>query len=159
MRVAHRTPGRVRLEAGYVQGEAEAGRRFAEAAATVEGVSKVEVRTATGSVIIFHTGEWEAVAERLTAAVGVAIEELAAAAGFAGAGALEAAADFVDAIDQGARRALGGRTDLSELAFLGLLVAGTVQLGRGRFVGPATALFGQALALMAARRSGARGRF
>lgn len=152
MRVVHRAPGRVRLDAPFIRGQVEHGRRIADAAAALEGVSKVEARTATGSVVIFHLDDWEPLAERIAQAAGVTIEARTEQAPVS-RNALEGAADFIDAMDQGARRALGGRTDLSELAFLGLIVAGTVQLARGRYMGPATALFGQALTLMAARKS------
>jgi len=156
MRVVHRTSGRVRLEAPQLRGQLDEARRLAEAAGAVPGVSKAEARTATGSLVIFHTGEWAPLAAALGEAFGVAIEEPEPQA-LAGPDALSAAAAVVDALDQGARRALGGRANLSELTFLALVAAGAVQLARGQVVGPASALFGQALTLMAARRSRSAG--
>lgn len=151
MRLAHRTAGRVRLEAPQIRGDLEEGRRLAERVGALPGVSKVEARTATGSLVIFHIGDWAPLAVALASATGATIEE-EAPEDSAAADALTTGARLIDALDHAARHALGGRTSLSELTFLALVAAGAVQLARGQVVGPASALFGQALSLMAARR-------
>jgi len=154
IRVAHRTAGRVRLSVPSIERAPDEARRMADAVAAVQGVSRVEARTATGSLVLFHSGEWAGLAGQLEAALGAAIEEVEdAAAASGGAGAFDSTATLVDALNLAARRAFGGRTDLTELVFLGLLGAGAVQLARGQIVGPATTLFSQALQLMTARRS------
>jgi hypothetical protein len=152
IRVAHRTPGRVRLSVPGLERNPGEARRIADAAAAVRGVSKVEARTATGSLVLFHLDDWTTVAERLRVALGAAIEE-AEPPPPPGGSAFESTAGLVDALNSAARRAFGGRTDLTELVFLALLGAGTIQLARGQVVGPATTLFSQALQLMTARRA------
>ncbi|WP_374573340.1 hypothetical protein [Phenylobacterium sp.] len=148
MRLVHKSAGRVRLEAPGLRGDLAEARRLAEAVGALAGVSKVEARAATGSLVIFHTGEWAEFSKNLSEALGAPIE----AAAVVERDALASVGDFVEALDQGARQALGGRTNLSELTFLALVLAGAVQLARGEVVGPATTLFSQALNLMAARR-------
>jgi hypothetical protein len=156
-RLVHSAPGRVRLRVPLMEGDPAEAHRLFEATTGLAGVSKVEARPATGSLVIFHTGPWAPLAEAFAAATGLA---LAAADEVEplGANALDASADMLEALDRAARRAFGGRTDLSELAFLGLVAAGAVQAARGQLVGPATTLFSQALNLMSARRARARPR-
>jgi hypothetical protein len=151
VRIAHRTGGRVRLIVPSIERAPEEARRVAEAVAAVEGVGKVEARAATGSLVLFHHGDWADLAGPLAAALGAAIEE-AEPEPPSGA-AFESTAAMVEVLNREARRVFGGRTDLSELVFLGLLGAGAVQIARGQIVGPASTLFSQALQLMIARRS------
>lgn len=151
MRLVHRTAGRVRIEAPQIRGRADDAKRLAETVAALPAVSRVEARAATGSLVIFHHGDWDAFAGPLSEALGAPLED--APEMFEGPNALSSVGDVVEALDLGARRALGGRTDLSELTFLALVAAGAVQLARGQVVGPAATLFSQALSLMASRRS------
>jgi hypothetical protein len=153
--VVHQTEGRVRLHVPDLVGQPAEGRRLAEAASGVAGVSKVDVRPATGSVVVFHHGAWEEIGATLAAAAGMIITPYEPAPA-PQVNAMDASTAFLDAFDAGARRAFGGRTDVSELAFLGLVTAGAVQLARGEIFGPAATLFAQALTLMAARRRGGR---
>lgn len=149
-RLAHRTPGRARLHAPAIRDRPAEAARLAQAVAAIPGVSSVQARAATGSLIVFHTGEWDAVAAALAEALGGEIGETPPPT--AGQ-ALETISHALESLDAAAVRTFGGRTDLSELAFLGLVGAGAVQLARGQVFGPAVTLLGQALALAAARRS------
>lgn len=154
-RLAHLTPGRARLVVPSLVGRPDEGRRLGDAAAALPGVSKAEARAATGSLVIFHDGPWEPIAEGLGATAGLAIDAEPLDEGRP-LNALDAASAFIDALDGRARRAFSGRTDLSELTFLVLVAAGALQLARGQVVGPATTLFSQALNLMVARRGSGR---
>jgi hypothetical protein len=153
--VVHQTEGRVRLHVPSLMGQPAEGRRLAEAVSGVAGVSKVDARPTTGSVVVFHHGAWEEIAATLAAAAGMIITPYEPAP-VSQANAMDASSAFIDAFDAGARRAFGGRTDASELAFLGLVAAGAVQIARGEIFGPGATLFAQALTLMAARRRGGR---
>ena len=155
LRVAHRTPGRVRLLAPAIEQRPVEGRRLAETASAIPGVTKAEARSTTGSLVIFHTGEWEEIAGQLGAALGGEISEFENGE-FGGIHAMDATAGVVEALERAASRAFGRRTDLSELAFLSLLTAAAVQVARGEIFGPAATLLSQALNLMAIRRG--RGR-
>jgi hypothetical protein len=152
LHMAHRAPGRVRLHAPSMVHNTDEARRLADVAAAIPGVSKVEARSTTGSLIVFHVGDWAEIGEKLGEALGGEIADIEEAPA-GGANAMDSASALIDALDLAASRAFGRRTDLSELTFLGLLAAGAVQLARGEVFGPAATLFGQAFALMAAQRS------
>jgi hypothetical protein len=151
--IVHQTEGRVRLHVPGLQGRPVEGHRLTEAVAGMAEISRIDARPATGSLVIFHHGAWDEIAEAVAAATGLSVAPYEPAA-VPQVNALDASAAFLDAVDLGARRAFGGRTDASELAFLGLVAAGAVQLARGQVFGPAATLFAQALTLMTARRRG-----
>lgn len=153
LRLAHRAPGRARLHSADILNNPAEAQRLATAAAALPGVSKCEARSTTGSLIIFHIGEWEPIASALAAALGA---ELAESPPDHQPHAMDSAGGLLFALDQATSKAFGRRTDLHELAFLGLIAAGGIQLARGKVLAPATTLLGQALSLMAAHRAGRR---
>jgi len=153
IQLVHRTHGRVRLHVPAIVGRPDEGRKLAALTADLTGVSRVQARVTTGSLVIFHLGEWESIQSQLEAAAGHPV--VPSPEPFSGGPtAMQRTAVVVESLDQGTRRASGGRTDLSELAFLGLLVAGAIQVARGKMVGPAITLFSQALTLMGVRARG-----
>lgn len=151
--VAHRVGTRVRLR---LADEVPHVRLVALADALAgAGIAHVEIRPRTGSVILRPVA---------------ADADLSAAFAQAGLKLLdEAPAEdtrepIVMASEKLAQADLmlalisGGKLDLRNVSFLGLMLVGLVQLGRGRIAGPALTVFSQAVSLAimsSSRREGA----
>lgn len=141
VRIAHHIPGRTRLAAVPPVTKAD----LASCAARLSASGHVRVEVRGNSLIITHHVR---ASEDIRSALGTALNEagliLAPSAPRHPIGKATAA---VTRIDHTLAAASGGRMDLTNAAFVGLLAAGCVQLARGNVVGPALTLFSQALTL------------
>lgn len=146
-RLVHATPRRLRAVMDTVPPR-PALDALAAALAALPGIDAVEIRPATGSVILRHAGGFDRGA---LAGAGLALAAAPAPGPAASADPVAAAARAVAALDGEVRRLSSGQADLAGLAFMGLVAAGLVQLARGEVFGPATTLFAQAAELGRAR--------
>lgn len=141
-RVVHQIPGRTRLRLAEAPAHARLVRLADDLAAA--GIDKIEIRPGTGSIILTHTAPWAELDGPLSDCGLVCapqVQETPPKPPMEEAGERIAKADLMVTLFS------GGRIDLPNAAFLGLMVGGLVQLARGRVAGPALTLFGQALTL------------
>lgn len=147
VRVAHQISGRTRLLCIGDRGPEAldaCARRIA-----ASGLARAEVRARSGSIVLTHTRPWPELAPVLETA---GLRVLPAPPRDPIGKVNNAVVQLNDAL----AGASGGRMDLANAAFLGLIGAGLVQLARGQVVGPALTLFSQALtlALLQAKANG-----
>ncbi len=141
-RVVHQIEGRTRLS---ISGTVPHERLVALADRLAEtGIEKVEIRPATGSIILTHSASW------------ASLGNVVASAGLKVAAPTPPPPEEDPITETEARLAKAdllmalfskGKLDLQNAAFLALVLGGFVQLARGRVGGPALTLFGQALTL------------
>lgn len=147
-RLRHQTGGRVRIGLDEPLPDDAALQRLAEWFNGLQGVQKVEIRPTTGSLIILHDGEFEPIAKAIAEVGALTLLPPKAAA------RIDPIGDTMrrlSAADATIGRLSGGRADLMSTVFAGLVLAGIVQLARGRVAGPAITLFGQAATLAMTR--------
>jgi len=138
VRVAHQIEGRTRLAAP--PGVATAALHECARQLTASGLARVEVRPASGSLVVHHAGPWPQLAPALAAAgLEVAPPRPFDAIGLANSG--------IARLNGALSQASAGRLDLTNAAFLGLIAAGLLQLARGQTLAPASSLLNQALTL------------
>jgi hypothetical protein len=144
IRVAHQSPGRLRLRLPWLRHDADGATALADDLAELPGMIEVAVRPSTGSVLC--TFEADALdAARIIAAVrrctGVtrvldAQEELTAPTTVepvaAGSSVARALVDAVRGVNQDVLRESGGRMDLATLASLGFFAAGAMEIAASR---------------------------
>jgi hypothetical protein len=122
--------------------------RWAEALATLTGVRAIDIRVTTGSLVLHHEGRFEPVA-RAAAEAGLLVLHPAEAT--PSLDPMRETALRLGRMDARVARLTHGRIDLWGLGYTALVMAGLVQLARGRVAGPAVTLFGQAATLVLAR--------
>lgn len=141
--VRHRIPGRLRFAA-----TADDFERASAVLATLPGVTSVEARQASGSIVVRHSGPLE---DHTLIDAGFDVIAPASPAPAAPADPIGTAMAGLSRLDRTVKFATDGQLDLWGLAFGGLVAGGVIQLMRGRFAGPALALFGQAATLAMAK--------
>lgn len=135
----HTAGRRTRLRAEGLAGNADALVALADRIASLPGVTSVEPRPLTGSLIVHHDGPAERLIEAATTAGLVRptppapVIPVTLAAGLAGLAA-----------DQRLKDMSGGRLDLGGAMFVVLAGLAIVQAARGQLVGPALTLALQA---------------
>lgn len=155
VRLRHRITGRTRFGLMAPLPDRDMLRDLADHMAGLDGVESVEIRISTGSVLVHHRNSFEALSgtlirERLLFIVPDRPEP-----------AFDPAARTAQAlagVEATVMAASGGAVDLRKSLFTLLVLAGLVQLARGRIAGPAVTLFAQAASLMAlpSSRDGAK---
>lgn len=145
--LAHRMPGRARLRLPDRRGDAGFFAELAERLAECEGIARIEANPRTGSVLITHAGDLEAIlgfGERqgLFALFSREPREPSMAK--------RLHAEF-QGVSEGLSRATGGQLDLAMAVFVLLVSGAFVQLLRGNVFGPTTTLLWYASSLLAAR--------
>jgi hypothetical protein len=132
----HRIPGRTRFK---IHGRHRKHPFYKELSKRLErlpGVSGVETNPLTGSVLVHHTGDVDALIEgALDSDVGEIVEFLLTAPPVAKRLRFE-----ISAIDKRIRSFTDGELDLGTLAALGLIVMAGAQLIRGRSTSSAVSL-------------------
>ncbi|WP_234050059.1 MULTISPECIES: hypothetical protein [unclassified Xanthobacter] len=137
VRIAHHIPGRTRLAAAHPRGEAD----LQACAARLSQDGRLDVQVRGGSLILTHH---LSSAEEIRPALEKAGLSLVPPSPRHPIGKTSVA---VSRINGALSEASGGSLDLLNIAFLGLVAGGFVQLARGNVAGPALTLFSQALTL------------
>lgn len=140
--LAHRCAGRARLALVGPLPDRERLTELADAASGIAGLTSIEIRLVTGSIILKHEGAFEPIQAALAAEAGLIVLPKPPAMPF---DPVIAAASQLSALDSGMRKVTGEGVDLRKTLFMGLIAAGLVQVARGRIAGPALTLFGQAV--------------
>jgi hypothetical protein len=143
-RLQHQVAGRVRLTLEPPIPPREALITIADAVSAQPEVESVDIRVFTGSIIIRHGGSFDPLAIALKEAVGLMVLPSRM---FTPTDPVMDAMQRLSAVDAGLGRLSGERVDMRQLAFVGLVAAGLIQIARGQIVGPAFTLFGQAATL------------
>jgi hypothetical protein len=139
--VSHRLPGRVRLRIAERRGDAAFFHRVGRALSRSAGVTRLETKPATGSVLIEHEGALEPVLDTARAA---GLFELAAPPAPATAG--EQLARGTALLDREVAALTAGQVNLGAALFIALVGLGLFQISRGHVLAPAVTLFWYALA-------------
>lgn len=150
-RLRHRMADRVRFALDFPLPPRDRLEALATALTGTKGVLEVEIRPLSGSLIIRHAGDYDAILAALSKA-GLAVETAEQAPAPAGPiDPIQETLNRLSTADAVLQRWSGGRADIWSAGFSFLVTAGLVQLARGRVAGPALTLFGQAATLVMAR--------
>lgn len=147
VRVRHRMPGRTRISLVEPQPPMDQLETLADSLAEMDGVRAVDIRPQTGSIVIRHDHGGDPVAAASEGGLVELLPEPPREPFDPAKDILGRVGDF----DAYLARVSEGRLDAWGLAFTGLVAAGLIQIARGRVLGPATGLFGQAATLALAR--------
>lgn len=152
--IVHETDQRIRLRAPTLRGDEEACRKLELGLRAAPELGLVEVKPMTGSVVI--------ASESGRAAILKAIKPLIEVRKVAPKQAppvrpIAQAAEYFEKLQKGLLHASGGRLGVEDAVFVLFCVGAVMQLARGRFASPATALLWSAFALASGtqRRSAA----
>lgn len=141
--ISHAAAGRVRIKVPGRRGDggyfAEAGKCFAEC----PGVRRVTVNPLTGSILIEHGTDTAAIADFAESGDVVSLKREREAVSLA-TNLQETAAEM----DRRLRRAAGDALDLWSATSLLFFTLACIQVLRGQYMGPATALLWTAIAAM-----------
>lgn len=146
--ITHAIPGRLRLRVPERKGDVEYFARVEQELRGIEGVSDVTCNPLTGSALIRHRSEREAVLAaaserdlfgRLSDQPPVSL--------------LDTAIGRTEGLERTISDITEGQFHLFELLFTGLIFAAIIQTLRGRFLAPATTLLSYAVTLLAFYRS------
>jgi hypothetical protein len=149
--IRHQIPGRVRIVLARPLPTRDALERMAEELAALPEMEAIEVRPGSGGLIVHHVGDFDTLLDGLARA-GLKVTPAAEPAEESEpVDPIRAVGEKLAAVDKAIAQASGGRVDLWGAAFVTILAAGVIQLGRGRIAGPALTLFGQAATLAMAR--------
>jgi hypothetical protein len=150
--VSHRLPGRARIR---IPSQRDQGAYFARVAKELAGfaaVTDVVVNPLTGSVLVTHRGELEAIVRQARKKGLFDVESLVAHE----RGLSETLVEEFGSVRRELRDLTDGGLDLEELALLLLLAFAAVQLWRGHILAPAVTLLWYATSLVLLSRAQAR---
>jgi Heavy metal associated domain 2 len=151
--VAHRVPNRARLRVPSRRGDLGYFLDLAETMRACPTVKALVTNPSSGSVLFFHSGEFESVAEYAERKGAFLIREQEQAA----ASPIGRIIEGFHQADQSLRATTSGELDLATLSFGTLAAMGVYQLLRGQFLTPAsTLLFYAANVLVLAAQHEAR---
>jgi len=150
-RIRHAIPGRVRL--GLTQkaaGDSAFLEHLRDRIAALPGVTQVEARPLTASLVVGFEGSLEGLSDSLAAQKLIRVMPPRMAPAF------DPVSDFdtrIAAAELAVNRLTKGHAGLWDATFILLVMLGCLQLARGNVVGPAFTLFAQAATVAAVRRS------
>lgn len=147
VRLRHRMPGRTRISLIEPLPSGDAVDELGEHFAALDGVEAVDIRRQTGSIVIVHNANCDPLAAAIRTRLIEIVPESPKEPFDPAKEILHRVGQFNSCLAQASE----GRVDAWGLAFTGLVAAGLLQVARGRVLGPATALFGQAATLAMAR--------
>jgi hypothetical protein len=145
--IAHETRGRLRLKIPEKRGDTAYFARLAEQLAQCPGITRVEGKTRTGSILIFHapgTGAKDIAAYARQSELFFLIQPSAAPQQTL----LEYASAGARTIDRGLSRASRGFIDLPSALLIALLVMAVRQTAQGQIMIPAASLLWYAAGLI-----------
>jgi hypothetical protein len=150
--IVHETDRRIRLRAPALRGDEEACRNLELGLRAAPELGLVEVKPMTGSVVIASEAGRAAILKVIKPLIEV---RKVAPKQAPPARPTARAAEYFDKMHKGLLQASGGRLGVEDAAFVLFCVGAVIQLARGRFASPATALLWSAIALAngAQRRS------
>lgn len=142
--VLHRAPGRLRLRLPRHKGDAAALAEIERSFNDCPEVRATQSNPLTGSVLVLHRGDAEAVERYAAERVGLVLDVGALGPEHG----LRVARDRIRGLDLRLKESSGGRVGLRSLAFTGLVVAGAVQFYRGMPLPAGLTLLTQAYKLL-----------
>lgn len=132
-KITHEIPGRMRMRIVSRRGDQEFFAALKDRLAALDGIEAVETNSLTGSILLFHHMEKEALAT-FAAEKGLFVVHSACAQ----ADPLsEKVVRSFQQIDRYLTSSTDGELDLPSLAFLALLSMGAYEIFRGNFMAPA----------------------
>ena len=154
--VVHATTGRARLRLPSARGDARFFARVKDELRRFGGVEDVHVNARTGSVLVRHSGKFDAIARHAHERDLFDIEERRAAEvdippSPAVARATEHVRDALVHADDTIRRRTKGAVDLRIVTFAALLGGSAYQLVRGNFLPAGGTMLAQAMSLLFGR--------
>jgi hypothetical protein len=154
-RLAHCSPGRLRLRVRSKRGDAAYFGRVRDHLSQCPGVRQLQVNPVTGSVVVHHSLPLEGLLGFGKANGLFEIEETPVG----GPPPLARVSDAFAGLSQRLERATAGGLDLATLAFAALTGAALVQLARGNAGAPAVTLlwYAATVVLLATPRGGSEG--
>lgn len=150
--VGHRLPGRARIRIPSRRDQGAYFARVASELAAVAGVTGVVANPLTGSVLVTHAGELDAIVGR---AREKGLFDVASLTPYE-RGLSDTLAEEFGNVRRELRGLTDGGLDLEELALLLLLAFAAVQLWRGHILAPAVTLLWYATSLVLLSRAAAR---
>jgi len=154
--VVHATTGRARLRLPSVKGDARFFARIKDELGRFAGVADVRVNARTGSVLVRHSGDFQAVARHAHARDLFDVEEQRSDGDGAppsptAARATEHVRTFLVHADETIRRQTKGAVDLRLVAFAALLGGSAYQLVQGNFLPAGGTMLAQAMSVLFGR--------